>query len=782
LFHYFRFKYSYKSNSNIFSSKVIGHLVNLEPYHLYRVMKSFTTSFLLLMLVCGTSFAQADDVKIIDSRHYSNVLGEIRNYRIFLPPGYNDTPTKRFPVIYFYHGWSQRYFGSTSRSGFDKGDDNDGDNIANYVASHEVIVVKPDGYNRHPSEEYYLRPYNVSPVETQRQYPIYFPELVDYIDDHYNTIADREHRAISGLSMGGFMTFWISGKYPHLLSAAGNFCGSTEFIIGPKDTPVEYRHMDMYKNYEGMNVRLNYGNTDFIRCYHLDMNKVWTQVMDNYEYKIYEAAHSTCGMAEMFDFLMESFENPPEKPDTWHHTDVFPGFSVWGYQVGSDRIVPGFTSLENVNARGFRSSVREFLPDGELMPFVDLSVMTAPLYEKNQEYLINDVDFHQGTGSQEVIKSDEQGRLKIDINGGLHDIGINRVDDTPNICIASWKIENMGWASPKKDVRVSVKLLNKGGSSAGGVTAKLLETRKSARVIHNTSTYGSLDINEKKEPDTPFSFSVQIDSIEVERFQLIITDQDNDEWTEFLDIPVKTDQPLIWDFEIADGKTFQIAEAGDDTVTVLLGTGNGDGVANPGESIVILTGDPDLYRRTYLYTSDPFINPDGINTRVSDSWGSYDHVGGSAKYSVPIISSDCPDDHQVEFFAEYWLPEYPDHIIKRGKITINVSGEDHTAPLVRWIQLPGNNTLQANIHDGGKIKYAKAILRSTDDPMKDDPGLLLEVELNDEGRAGDRVAGDHVFSIKIPEQKFGLYSLEIEAADINGNIRVKKDPRIYVIH
>ena len=268
----------------------------------------------------------------------------------------------------------------------------------------------------------------------------------------------------------------------------------------------------------------------------------------------------------------------------------------------------------------------------------------------------------------------------------------------------------------------------------------------------------------------------------MERFKLIISDQYLHEWTAFIDIPIKTDQPVIRDFEIADGKTFQIAEAGDDTVSVLLGTGNGDGIANPGESIVILTGDPDLYRRTFLYTSDPFINPGGINTRVSDSWGSYDHVGGSAKYSVPIISSDCPQDHPVEFFAEYWLPDYPDHIIKRGKITISVSGEDHTAPLVRWVQLPGSNTLQASIHDGGKIKYAKAILRSTDDPMKDNPGLLLEVELNDDGVSGDRVAGDHVFSIKIPEQKFGLYTLEIETADINGNIRIEKDPHIYVIH
>ena len=94
-------------------------------------------------------------------------------------------------------------------------------------------------------------------METFRQFPIYFPELVNYIDANYKTIADRNHRAISGLSMGGFMSFWIGGKYPHLLSAIGNFCGSAEFVVGPKDFPVEYRHLDMYKNYAGMNVRLN---------------------------------------------------------------------------------------------------------------------------------------------------------------------------------------------------------------------------------------------------------------------------------------------------------------------------------------------------------------------------------------------------------------------------------------------------------------------------------------------------------------------------------------------
>ncbi len=277
--------------------------------------------------------------------------------------------------------------------------------------------------------------------------------------------------------------------------------------------------------------------------YHLDMNKVWTQVMDNYEYKIYDAAHSTCGLGEMFDFLMESFENPPGKPEKWHHIDVYPAFSVWDYQVSSDRSVPGFTILENVNQRGFRCSVREFLPDGDLMPFVDLSVTTAPVYEKNQEYLINDTDYNRGTSTQKVIESDNLGRLKININGGLHEIGITPVGAPPNICIASWEIENVGWASPLKDVKVSVKLLNKGGSSAEGVRAKLLETRKSARIIHAESTYGGIAVNETKEPEGPFTFYVQVDSIEMERFKLIITDEDKNEWIDYIDIPLMTDQP-----------------------------------------------------------------------------------------------------------------------------------------------------------------------------------------------------------------------------------------------
>ena len=77
---------------------------------------------------------------------------------------------------------------------------------------------------------------------------------------------------------------------------------------------------------------------------------------------------------------------------------------------------------------------------------------------------------------------------------------------------------------------------------------------------------------------TPFTFFVQADSIEIEKFKLTIRDENKNEWVEFFEIPIKKDVAEIKDFEIADGKIFTVAKGGTDTETILLGSGNGDGV------------------------------------------------------------------------------------------------------------------------------------------------------------------------------------------------------------
>jgi poly(3-hydroxybutyrate) depolymerase len=721
-----------------------------------------------------TAFA-ADPI-IIDSRHYSNVFGEIRNFRIFLPPGYYDNPQSRYPVIYYYHGWSQRYFGSTSIIAADEGNSNNGDNIANFVASHDVIVVKPDGYNRSPDQPYDLRPYNVGPVETYRQYPIYIPELIQYIDANFRTIADRNHRAISGLSMGGFMTFWIGGKYPDLFCAAGNFCGSAEFVVGPRDFPVEYRHLDMYNNYAGMNVRLNYGNRDFIRCYHRDMNRIWSQVMDNYEYKVYDAEHTTCGLGEMFAFIINTFNDPPEKPEKWGHIDVYPSFSVWDYDVSTDRNLPGFTVLEDVDVRGFRCSVREFLPDGEIMPFVNVLITTPSIYGKNQSYIINDMDIKKLSITQKTIRSDHAGRLKIIIDGSIHEIGINKEIDESNICIASFEVENIHWATTNKNIPVRVKLLNKGLGIAEGVKATLSATKGGTSISVNETAFGSIAENQMQKGRVPFIFNVPVDSIEIVKFKLTIVDKNQHEWTDFFEIKLRKEQPEIKDFVIADGREFMVTDAGIDSIRLLLGNGNGDGIANPGESFTILVKDHGKYWRTEAYSSSKYVNPYSINVRMSDYWGNYDHVGGSAKYTVPMIASNCPEGQDLNFYVEYWLPDYPDHIIQKGRIRINVTGKDIAPPLIGWVKISGDNTIHAKVCDGSALRSVKARLQS-----KATPERILETELKDDGKEGDACEKDNVYSRKMLVQGFDLFNIEIEAVDLFGNIKTQKSTDIYVL-
>jgi len=741
------------------------------------ITKRIPGSAAIIWLFISFQAMYAGNPIVIDSRHYSQVFGEMRNFRIFLPAAYFDNPGSKFPVIYYYHGWSQRYFGSTSSFDRDEGESNNGDNIAAFVSTHDVIVVKADGYNRKPQEEYYLRPYNISPVETYRQFPLYFPELVNYIDANYKTIPDRNHRAISGLSMGGFMTYWIAGKYPDLVSAAGNFCGSAEFVVGPETFPVEYRHIDMAGNYAGVNVRLNYGNRDFIRCYHRDLNRIWPHIMDNYEYSIYDAEHTTCGLGEMFEFIMNTFGNPPAKPEKWGHIDVYPEFSVWDYLVSSDRNLSGFTILENVEKNGFRCSVREFLPDGELIPSVSLSVTTAPVYDKDQDFIINDIDRKTLKSSSVKIRSDSQGRLKIEMNGSLHDIGISKSPDSPYLCIASTEITNMPWAVAGKEANVNIKLLNKGSGEAAGVKATLYATRNNTRIMKNTSDFGIIAVNEIRGGSVPFSFIVSPDTIEVAKFRITILDGNNREWTDYFELPVKKDLPVTKNFEIADGRLFTVAQAGTDSVKTMLGTGNGDGSANPGESVVLLIKDKGRYWRTELMTADKFINAAGTNIRLSDNWGSYDHVGGSAKYSVPLISSDCPQNHAIEFLATYWLPAYPEHIIKQGRIVIKVSGKDETPPVIRWADVSGDNTIHVKVLDGSGIRLVKVRLINEKDPAK-----IIEAVLNDKGTDGDRSENDLLFSKKMDEQEFGIYIMEIETMDSFGNRKTEKNENRHVFH
>jgi poly(3-hydroxybutyrate) depolymerase len=617
----------------------------------------------IVLLVCAAA-ARAGAPIIRDETHYSHVLGETRHYRIFLPADYA-TSGKRYPVIYWFHGWSERYnkpvAGDPGRN-YDAGDGvYGGDTLGRFVGSHDVIVVKWDGYNPRTPEEQYPRPYNISPVETDRQFPLYFPELVAYIDGHYRTIADREHRATAGLSMGGFMSFWVAGKYPDLVGSASNFMGSSEFFVGPRGFPVEYRHEEMRNNYQGVRTRLVMGTRDFIRFYHGRMNAIWNYTRPFHETAEFDADHGTPHMGETLDFHMQAFANPLAHPEVWSHTDVYPNFAVWNWQVASDRKQPGLTVLDGVSPHGFESSVREWVPSGSLLPNVKLRIVSGPVYPPGKDQEIVIIHMRDGRVQRMTQRANSEGRLHFELDGDDYQVGIG---SGPALALGGFLVQDKGWATDGKPVSVGVRIWNKG--AAATLPGTLGWETPNPGVVIATPTQTLPTIGSGKWAHAAVTFTVEDPKREVVKLYAVMGSLRLP-----LEIPTFPDAPPATDFRIADGRESTVFQQGVKRVTLTLGKGNGDGSANPGETLAILLPDGDAWRAAELFTQDGCVD---LTKRVSDAWSGYDHAGASAKYSLPVIEPGCTPGHLVRMLARVQLPHEPDHRVAYYTVAFPVNG------------------------------------------------------------------------------------------------------------
>lgn len=131
-----------------------------------------------------------------------------RTVFVYLPPGY-DSGSKRYPVVYFLHGYAVtadvyvndvlKLPGSVDTA------------MAN--GAREAIIVIPDAFTRFGGSFY-----SNSPVIGNWERFI-ARDLVGYIDANYRTIARREGRGLSGHSMGGYGTLRVGMAYPGVFNA-----------------------------------------------------------------------------------------------------------------------------------------------------------------------------------------------------------------------------------------------------------------------------------------------------------------------------------------------------------------------------------------------------------------------------------------------------------------------------------------------------------------------------------------------------------------------------------
>ncbi len=567
--------------------------------------------------------------------HDSQVLSGTRTYRAILPPAYSASQ-KRYPVIYWLHGYEQ---GDEQREAI----------IAAYVATHDVIAI------------------NAGPIETTGEYPLYFPELVDEVDHHLRTLANRDQRAVSGFSSGGFLALWIGGKFPDLVSSASSFMGNTAASVGPRDLDLEYNLDDVYGNYDGVRTRLVTAAGDFRQFYHQRLNSIWLFSRTGHETEAFDAGHVAASVGKTLDFHMQAFANPLPKPAVFSHADVYPNFSVWGWEVVSDRKQPGFTVLENAGRFGFRSAVREWVPGGTAIRHIKLGISSAPLYPPGSAHPVTYIRLSDGNVRRTTLRADARGRLNFDLDGDAYEVGVSA---EPVVTMIGCEAADAAWATAGAPLKLRVKFLNKGQARSGTTTIQWSSPDESVTFEPAASRLFGLSPAESAE------LIVTANVADPSRAVLKITAAEGANRMSFA-LPLFPPAPPVKDMHIADGQTLEVYQHAVQTAQVTLGQGNQDGQAAPGEGFALLLPDGAAMRAAELFTNDPCI----INSvRGLDSWDSYDHAGVSAIYSLPMVRADCSPGHIVHMLARVLVPHAPNHQVRYAAIEFPVWYRPDEAP------------------------------------------------------------------------------------------------------
>jgi enterochelin esterase-like enzyme len=173
----------------------------------------------LIALVCAVAWAQpgaekagtVDKIKVHGASLEGNLEGDPaeRDVFVYLPPSYASQSNRRYPVVYFLHG-----YGATAEAYWKLMVVPDAaSKLMNAGTVHEMILVLPDAHTLYDGSMYSNSP-------TTGYWETYIThDLVAHIDSHYRTIANRDSRGLAGHSMGGYGTLRLAMKYPEVYSS-----------------------------------------------------------------------------------------------------------------------------------------------------------------------------------------------------------------------------------------------------------------------------------------------------------------------------------------------------------------------------------------------------------------------------------------------------------------------------------------------------------------------------------------------------------------------------------
>ena len=165
-------------------------------------------------------------------KYDSKLTGAERTCYVYLPPQYASEPARRFPVLYLMHGAGEDETGWATQGMMR----DIMDNLIAEGSCEPMIIVCEHAVatlaGAEPAGGFNL--FNFDAFEK-----VTIEETVPTFDARFRTLTDRDHRAICGLSLGGFQAYTIGLDHPELFGWIGGFSGSGR---GPGDR----RDAEMY--------------------------------------------------------------------------------------------------------------------------------------------------------------------------------------------------------------------------------------------------------------------------------------------------------------------------------------------------------------------------------------------------------------------------------------------------------------------------------------------------------------------------------------------------------
>lgn len=179
----------------------------------------------LILFLCTSILLQASktDTTLVHSASMNKSIKTV----VVTPDGYERSGSP-YPVLYLLHGYSDNY--SCWVRDFPM--------VEQFADLYGMIIVSADGN----FSSWYID----SPVDPSVRYETYIAkELVSFIDNNYNTVKNREGRAITGLSMGGYGSLYLALRHQDVFGAAGSMSGGVDFRPFPSNWDLSKRLGDM---------------------------------------------------------------------------------------------------------------------------------------------------------------------------------------------------------------------------------------------------------------------------------------------------------------------------------------------------------------------------------------------------------------------------------------------------------------------------------------------------------------------------------------------------------